>query len=175
MAAVILALFAGLCWGVGEVCTKSALHSNQVGPLTAIAVRSTIALPLLWLVWIVAKDGFAGSIPEPRGWLQADRATLAKLVLGSGIVAGGLAMVAFYLALKFGPVSQVKPIAFCVAPATGVLLGWLVLGEAMNGRKALAVGLIVAGIVLLTVGGGGGTKAAGEPAASPSEGSRPNG
>jgi uncharacterized membrane protein len=29
-------------------------------------------------------------------------------------------------------------------------LGWLVLGEAMTVRKAVAVGLIVAGVVLLT-------------------------
>ena len=49
MKAILLAVTAGLCWGVGELCTKSVLHGGRIGPLTAIAVRSTVALPLLWL------------------------------------------------------------------------------------------------------------------------------
>lgn len=163
MKAVLFALAAGLCWGIGEVCTKSVLHSGKVGPLTAIAVRSTIGLPVLWLVWVVAKDGIFGAAAEPKGWLSlsgaGDRAVLAKLVLGSGLVAGAAAMVCFYLSLKFGPVSQVKPIAFCVAPAVAVVLGWTVLGEPFDLRKGFAVGLILLGVVLLTGGG--------SPAAAP--------
>ena len=61
-------------------------------------------------------------------------------------------MIFFYVALSLGEVSVVKPIAFSIAPAVGVLLGWLVLGESMDARKALAVGLIVAGVVILTTG-----------------------
>lgn len=153
MKAVLLAIVAGLAWGIGEVCTKSVLHTGKVGPLTAIAVRSTIALPILWLIYVVAKNGIAGSAAEPRDWLRADGGTLTKLVLGSGLTAGALAMVAFYLSLKFGPVSQVKPIAFCIAPATAVILGWIFLGESMDVRKALAICLILAGVVLLTGSG----------------------
>lgn len=156
MKAVLFAAVAGLAWGVGEVCTKSVLHTGKIGPLTAIAVRSLVALPLIWLVWVLAKDGLAGGTAEPRGWLEADAATWTKLVLGSGVLAGAIAMIAFYLALTFGPVSQVKPIAFCLAPATGALLGWLVLGETMTLRKALAIGLILLGVVLLTGSGAGG-------------------
>ena len=163
MKADLFAVAAGICWGIGEVCTKSVLHSGKVGPLTAIAVRSTIGLPLLWLVWLVAKDGILGAAAEPRGWLLADRAVLAKLVLGSGVLAGAAAMICFYLSLKFGPVSQVKPIAFCIAPAVAVILGWTVLGEPFDLRKGIAVLLILAGVVLLT-GGGGAAPAASEPA-----------
>lgn len=163
MKAVLFALLAGVCWGIGEVCTKSVLHTKEVGPLTAIAVRSLVGLPLIWLVWFVAKDGVLGSAPEPKEWWSADRAVLAKLVLGSGLLAGGAAMVAFYLALNFGPVSQVKPIAFCVAPAVAVILGWTVLGEPFELRKGIAVALILTGVVLLT---GGTAKAATPPAPS---------
>lgn len=152
MKAVLFALLAGVCWGVGEVCTKSVLHSKEVGPLTAIAVRSLVGLPLIWIVWFLAKDGLFGSAPEPKEWWSADRAVLAKLVLGSGVLAGAAAMVSFYLALKFGPVSQVKPIAFCVAPAVAVILGWTILGEAFEMRKGIAVALILTGVVLLTGG-----------------------
>ena len=45
MAAIVLAVLAGLAWGIGEVFTKSVLHSKQIGPITAIAVRSSVALP----------------------------------------------------------------------------------------------------------------------------------
>jgi uncharacterized membrane protein len=147
MKAVILAVLAGLGWGVGEFFTKQVLHGGRVGPLTAIAVRSTVALPVLWAVYLVAVHGRGA---EPRDWTAAGGATLAKLVLGSGLVAGAFAMACFYGALHAGPISLVKPIAFTLAPVTAVVLGWLVLGEPMSARKAVAVVLIVAGVLLLT-------------------------
>jgi uncharacterized membrane protein len=107
---------------------------------------------LLILVFWLMTRGVAGLRVEPA-LAEADRATWFKLVLGSGLVAGAMAMIFFYVALSLGEVSVVKPIAFSIAPAVGVLLGWLVLGESMDARKALAVGLILAGVVILTTGG----------------------
>lgn len=150
MKAVILAIGAGLCWGVGEVCTRSALHSGKVGPITAITLRSLIALPILVLAYLAMTRAFGGLRQEPAIG-AIDGSNWMKIVLGSGIVAGALAMVLFYSALSIGEVSIVKPIAFAIAPAMGVTLGWLVLGESMSLRKALAVTLIIAGVVLLTV------------------------
>ena len=152
MKAALLALGAGLCWGVGEVFTRSVLHSGRVGPITAMAVRSAVALPVLVLAFVVAVYGVRG---EPRDWYRADGAILAKLVVGSGLVAGAAAMVLFYAALAAGEVSRVKPIAFATAPMVAVLLGWLFLGEAMSVRKALGVASILLGVVLLTGGGRG--------------------
>ena len=148
MKAVLLAVMAGVCWGVGEFFTKQVLHTGRVGPITAITVRSTVALPVLWAVYLVFVQ-LRGT--EPRdGMSAAGTATLAKLVLGSGLVAGAVAMVCFYGALHHGPISKVKPIAFTLAPVLAVLLGWLVLGESMTVRKAAAIALIVTGVVLLT-------------------------
>jgi len=150
MKAVIFAIGAGLCWGIGEVCTRSALHSGKVGPITAITLRSMIALPILLLAYLAMMRAFGGLRQEPAlGTI--DGSNWMKIVLGSGVVAGALAMVLFYSALSIGEVSIVKPIAFAIAPAVGVTLGWLVLGESMSVRKALAVALIIAGVVLLTV------------------------
>ena len=145
--AAVLAIAAGLCWGIGEFFTKQVLHTGRIGPLTAITVRSTVALPAIWLVYLVFVH-LRGI--EPRDWLGAGTATLLKLVLGSGLVAGAIAMICFYGALHLGPISKVKPIAFTLAPVVAVLLGWMVLGEAMTLKKSLAVLLIVAGVVLLT-------------------------
>jgi transporter family protein len=147
MKAAILAVLAGAFWGVGEFFTKQVLHTGRVGPVTAITVRSTVALPVLWAVYLVVVYARGA---EPRDWTGAGTTTLLKLVLGSGLMAGAAGMLCFYGALHLGPISQVKPIAFVVAPAVAVLLGWLALGDAMTGRKALAVVLIVAGVVLLT-------------------------
>jgi len=151
MPSLLLAVLAGLCWGVGEVFTRSVLHTGQVGPMTAIAIRSAVALPLLCAAWWAASRGLFGLPIEPTV-MRADGATVAKLVLGSGVIAGAVAMACFYAALSTGEISRVKPIAFGVAPATAVLLGWLVLGESMDARKAVAIGLIVLGVVLLTGG-----------------------
>lgn len=151
MKPILLAIGAGLCWGVGELCTRAVLHTGKVGPLTAIAVRSAVALPIIIAAWLVAQRVLKAPT-EPTAWTQAGPKSLWLLVLGSGVVAGAAAMILFYTALSLGEVSRIKPIAFSIAPATAVVLGWLVLGESMSVRKAAAVVLILAGVVLLTVG-----------------------
>lgn len=147
MKAILFAVLAGLCWGVGEVFTKAVLHTKQVGPLAAIALRSTVALPVIWAVYLIVGRSMR---VEQTPWWQASGGTLGKLMLGSGLAAGAGGMVFFYLALSFGEVGRVKPIAFALAPTVGLLLGWLVLGEEMTVRKAIAAGLIVLGVVLLS-------------------------
>jgi drug/metabolite transporter (DMT)-like permease len=159
MYAILLAVAAGVCWGMGELFTRSALHTKQIGPLAAIALRSTIALPLLWLAYFVVARSMQ---VERTGWLKtAESATLAKVVFGSGIVAGAFGMILFYSALNLAEASRIKPIAFSVAPATAVVLGWLVLHESMTWQKAAGVTLILAGVVLLT---GAGAETRNQPA-----------
>ncbi|MCB9845482.1 MAG: DMT family transporter [Phycisphaeraceae bacterium] len=163
MKGVLLALGAGLCWGVGELCTKSVLHTHKVGPITAITVRSTVALPVLWLAYAIAVHWLEA---EPREWMRAGAPTILKLVLGSGLVAGAAAMVLFYAALHVGEISRIKPIAFATAPAVAVVLGWLVLRESMTLAKAIGVLLILSGVVVLT---GGGRPTAQSPASDHAE------
>jgi uncharacterized membrane protein len=147
MQAILFAVLAGLCWGVGEVFTKTVLHTKEVGPMTALAVRATVALPVLLVAaWLAV---YRLNV-EPRNWTAAQPATLVKLVAGSGLIAGAAALVCFYVALHLGEISRVKPIAFAVAPATAVLLGWLVLGEAMTVRKAIGVVVILTGVLLVS-------------------------
>lgn len=149
MRAILLAVGAGLCWGVGELFTRSVLHTKTVGPVTAIAVRSTVALPVLWVAYVLAVHVMR---VEPRTWTRADPAVLLRLVLGSGLIAGAGGMLFFYAALNVGEASRVKPIAFTVAPAIAALLAWLVLREPMPTRKIIGVGLILAGVAFLTGG-----------------------
>lgn len=151
MVAIVFAVLAGLCWGIGEVFTKSVLHSKQIGPITAIAVRSTVALPVLWAVWTAL---VASRKLEPVKFWQADTSVLLRLILGSGLIAGAGGMIFFYLALSFGEVSRVKPIAFALAPAIAVMLGVAFLHESFDWRKATGVVLIIAGVIVLATAGG---------------------
>uniref|UniRef100_A0A832I6B3 EamA family transporter n=1 Tax=Eiseniibacteriota bacterium TaxID=2212470 RepID=A0A832I6B3_UNCEI len=148
MKAMWLAILAGACWGVGEVCTKMVLHTHRVGPVTAIAVRATVALPVLWVAALAATHGLG---LEPRhGWRTMPPGDVLRLVLGSGLVAGAAGMILFYAALNLDDISRVKPVAFTVAPAVAVLLGWLLLREPMTARKAVALAMILAGVGLLS-------------------------
>ena len=150
MKAIVLAVLAGLFWGIGEVCTKAVLHGGRAGPFTALGVRTLVALPVVLGAWVVAARVVR---TEPAGWTGMPAGDWARLVLGSGLCAGALAIVCFYASLSLADVSRVKPIAFALAPATAVVLGWLVLGEGMTARKAIGVALILAGVVVLTGSG----------------------
>jgi uncharacterized membrane protein len=152
MQATLLALLAGLCWGIGEVFTRAVLHTKEVAPLAAIAVRTTVALPVLWLVWGVSRAGLAPG--DPVLLERASAGTVWRLLLGSGLLAGAAGMAFFYGSLAHGEVSRVKPIAFGVAPAVAALAGWLALGESLTPAKGIGLALIVAGVVLLCACGG---------------------
>lgn len=148
MTAIVFAILAGLCWGVGEVFTKMVLHTKQIGPITAVAIRSTVALPIMWMAYAFVVHA---AKMEPATWIRADSQTMLRLILGSGLAAGAGGMIFFYLALNYGEISRVKPIAFALAPATAVILGALFLNETLTTRKLLAITLIIAGVILLSL------------------------
>ena len=75
------------------------------------------------------------------------------LLGGSGVIAGAMAMIAFYISISMGEVSKMKPIAFSVAPATAVILGAAFIHEPLTVRKVVAVAIILTGVVLLSTGG----------------------
>lgn len=147
MKSVLLAIAAGVCWGVGEAFTRSVLHTGRIGPVTAIAVRSAVALPAIWIAYLIVVHAMGA---EPRDWMRAGWPTLLKLILGSGLIAGAAAMIFFYMALSLGELSRVKPIAFALAPAVGALLAFAFLGEPVTPRKLAGILVILCGVVLLT-------------------------
>lgn len=149
--AIVFAVLAGLCWGVGEIGTKAALNSRQVGPMGATLVRALVTVLPVVIVYLVATRVTRS---EDAAWFRgASARTWLYLIVGSGLLAGFAGVYFFYSGLKHGDISVLRPIAFGIAPATAVLLGWWWLGEPMTARKAGGVALIVAGIVMLAGGG----------------------
>lgn len=155
MKPILLAILAGLCWGIGEIFTKMALNTGRVGPMTVVLIRACIVLPPALAAYFIAAHFWK---TEPPNWFKnAGPAVWAMLIIGSGLMAGFLGVFFFYwgLATPGGDISLLRPIAFGLAPATAVLLGWIILGEPMTLRKALAVILIISGIALLASPGHG--------------------
>ena len=146
MKAIIFALLAGVCWGVGEVCTKSVLHSGRVGPISIVLVRALATLPPAVIAYLIA---YSLMKAEPAGWWRAETPVMLKLLLGSGLLAGFGGVFFFYLGLNYGPISTIKPIAFTVGPAVGVLLAWLVLRETVTATKLAGVALVLVGVILI--------------------------
>jgi drug/metabolite transporter (DMT)-like permease len=148
-APILCAIAAGLCWGVGEIFTKSAINSREIGPLGTVLVRAAVTLPLAIVGFLVAYKLMRTEV-QPF-WREASAGTWLKLLVGSGLLAGFAGVFFFYfgLSLPGGEISVLRPIAFALAPATAVLLGWWFLGEGMSVRKGIAVVLIIAGILLL--------------------------
>jgi len=147
MKAVVFALLAGVCWGVGELFTKSVLSSKQVGPMAVLVVRTAVALPPALIAYFVAVRALG---TESHNWVRADTPVLTQLVLGSALLAGFGGVFFFYLGLAHGQVTVVKPIAFTLGPAVAVVLAWLFLREPMTATKALGIVLVLAGVVLIS-------------------------
>lgn len=149
MQAILCAILAGLCWGVGEIFTKSAINTKEIGPLGTVLVRAAVTLPLALIGFYVAH---AMLKTEHQAWWREMRTgTWLKVIFGSGVLAGFAGVFFFYVGLSLpgGDISKLRPIAFALAPATAVFLGWWFLGEAMTIKKGVAVVLIVVGIGLL--------------------------
>lgn len=149
MQAILCAILAGLCWGVGEIFTKSVINTKEIGPLGAAFMRAAVTLPLALAGLLVASMVLK---TETSTWWRDMRAgTWLKLIFGSGVLAGFAGVFFFYIGLSLpgGDISKLRPIAFALAPATAVFLGWWFLGEGMTIKKGVAVVLIVSGIIML--------------------------
>lgn len=150
MKPVLFAILAGLCWGVGEIYTKSALNSKQVGPMAAFLVRAMVTLPMTIGAYLLAAKFWGTEVTNC--WRDLSTGVWLRLILGSGVLAGFAGVFFFYsgLSMPGGDISRLRPIAFSLAPASAVILGCLMLGESMTLKKAIAVLLIVVGIVMLS-------------------------
>jgi bacterial/archaeal transporter family protein len=135
----IFALITAIAWGVGGYFEKKGLHLGNLSPTMGITIRTAIALIILG----------AASFPQWRSVTQAGGKAMLYMVIGGGVVAGAVGMLAFYTAIKGAPLSQVMPIAF-TSPLFGALMGIMFAGEPLTPRVIFGMLLTVGGIFLLT-------------------------
>ncbi|WP_019119905.1 EamA family transporter [Brevibacillus massiliensis] len=132
--ALLSAVMAALVAVFGKIGLKD-IDANS-----ATAVRSIIMA--LFLVGVVAVQGKFAQMAELFSQTKA-----LSFVLLSG-VAGALSWLFYFLALKYGNVSQVGPVDK-LSVVIAVVLALLFLGEKISWVNAAGVVLIVAGTILV--------------------------
>ncbi|MBI5763397.1 MAG: drug/metabolite exporter YedA [Planctomycetes bacterium] len=135
-------IFATLSWSVGSIYSKKAKLPSASLLSTGM---QTLAGGVLLLV--------VGSIAGEWGKLHWSAVTTKSMLSLAYLVFAGslIGFTAYTWLLKVSTPSRVATYAY-VNPVVAVVLGWLLAGEPMNWRTAIAAGVIVAGVVFITRG-----------------------
>jgi drug/metabolite transporter (DMT)-like permease len=135
----LLVLAATVCWCVGSFATR--WLSMPGNPFVASAyemLTGALAMAMLALV-----------LREPLPWTVPDVPLRAWLALGYLFAVGSIiAFTAYVYLLHTAPISLVTTYAY-VNPVIALILGAVVLGEALSGRVLLAAGTVVLGVILV--------------------------
>ncbi|TVL98116.1 MAG: hypothetical protein CV082_01625 [Candidatus Brocadia sp. BL1] len=135
--AFFLALLTAFIWGFVPFLEKIGLSS--VEPTAAYLVRcSGIFLGIGILIAFT---------PQFPSFAKMGIKSVFFLVL-AGMLAGVVAQLVFYKALKTGEISRIIPVTSCY-PLFSFLLGWIFLGEEITVSKIAGMLLILGGILLL--------------------------
>jgi drug/metabolite transporter (DMT)-like permease len=141
---VALGLTAALAWGLTD--TVATFASRRVGSLRTTAGTVLVSVAALALLFVV-RDA---TPPE-------DPAVVLTALACGGIAAW--AYLAFYTALRHGPITVVSPVVATYGGLT-VVLSVLLLGETPSPGQALGVAVATGGIVLASVAFEGGLRGA---------------
>ena len=133
----ILALLAALLWGIAPIFDKIVVSSG-VSPYTANLIRAfgAIAFLILAVLWLRQFD------------LSAYTGKNLIYLLTAGALGGGLAMILYYIALKFTQASKVVPLT-SIYPLFTVIFSAIVLGENISPKVVIGTILIILGVVLV--------------------------
>ncbi|MCF6153587.1 MAG: hypothetical protein E3K38_15145 [Candidatus Kuenenia stuttgartiensis] len=137
MEAFFLALLAAFIWGSVPFLEKIGL--STVEPTAAYLIRCFGVL-----IGVVITISFTPTFPSLE---KIGMKSIVLLVL-AGILAGFVAQMVFYKALKTGDISKIVPITSCY-PLFTFILGWIFLDEKITISRAIGVLLILTGIFLL--------------------------
>jgi len=131
---ILLLILTAVLWGTTPVLEKIGL--GRVDPITGVTIRS-IAVTLALLLYVT----LAGKLKQV---FTADIKTIAIFSV-TGIMAGLLGMITYFIALKKGATSQIVPIA-ATYPLVTAILSVLILGEHVTLIRLLGTVFIIVGI-----------------------------
>ena len=132
---LLLGLTAALAWGLAD--TVATVASRRVGSLRATAGTQLTSVAVL-----------AALVVARRTALPTDPAVVA-LSLACGVIAA-IAYLAFFTALRHGPISVVSPVVSTYGGLT-VVLSVLLLGESLAPGQVLGVAVATGGVLLASV------------------------
>ena len=141
---LLFGLTAAAAWGLAD--TVATVASRRIGSLRATAGTQLTSVAVLATVMLVTGTAPPG---EPA---------VAALSLACGVVAA-VAYLAFFTALRYGPISVVSPVVSTYGGLT-VVLSVLLLGESLAPGQVLGVAVATGGVVLASVSFRGGLRGA---------------
>lgn len=136
---LIMVLLAGVAWGLANVLTKKAGKVNAI----AFTVWGSLAAPLPLFALSFVTEGGDAIVAAFAGFGWSDAALIAFLAYPATLLGGGI----WSFLLGRHPASVVAPFTLLV-PITGLLSGYLVLGEVITGIEILGGLLVIAGLVV---------------------------
>jgi len=134
-----LAISATLCWCAGSFATR--WLPMPANPFVASVYEMLAGATAMAVLAVVHHEPAPWTVPGVplRAWLA-----LVYLCLAGSIVA----FTAYVYLLHTAPISLTTTYAY-VNPVIALILGAVVLGEALNGRVLLAAGTVVLGVILV--------------------------
>jgi uncharacterized membrane protein len=132
---------AAFLWGIAPIFDKLAISDSNISPYLANVIRSIGALTTLTILVLLLRDFNVASFDAKR----------VVYLLISGSIAGGLAMIIYFMALKQIGASRTVPLT-SIYPLFAVTFSALLLGENVSMRVVFGAILIVLGIVLVSEG-----------------------
>ena len=132
-------VIAAFVWACGSLYSKQRVM--PAAPLLVVAMQSLVGGAVLWIAAIVSGEvrelHFAAI--SGRSWM----ALIYLVVLGSGI-----GFTAYLYILEKSTPSKVATYAF-VNPVVALFLGWMIVGETITPRTAIAAAVILTAVILV--------------------------
>ncbi|GKX54236.1 membrane protein [Leminorella grimontii] len=138
---LIYALLSALAAAMVAIFGKIGLQHLDAN--TATAVRSVVMA--VFLIGVVVAQGKTSLIND----IMADRKALLFIVLSG--VAGALSWLFYFMAIKYGTVSQVAPIDK-LSVVFAVILAVILFGEKVSLYAGIGIGMIAIGALLVALG-----------------------
>ncbi len=138
MRAELWAVLTAVCWAGGAYFEKKGVRLGGFAPVMGTTLRTATSVVLL----LVLSQPYWGQLRS------AGIQPILMVIVGGGVVAGAMGILFFYKALAAGNLSVVLPIAFCLTPVLGVIIGVVVSKEQISFIQCVGVFLAVVGATL---------------------------
>lgn len=136
MLGIAFAVMSLFFWGTSAALAKSVI--GKMGDTNFIGVYALVC-PTIWLMYWLGATGGKFEMPESRGWLLE----LSLLCFA----AGGITL---YLAIDFGNVSIVSPVAN-LYPIVTIAAAKMRLKEKLSIRQMCALAMLMAAVLMLSL------------------------
>ena len=139
--AIMTLIISAFGWAITNIIIKQ--RAADIEPLTLTGWLSLFAIPIVGLASLVTEHNQVAAIAQASwaGWSSVLYSAIISSIIGYGI---------WYSLLKRYPINIVLPISL-LSPVLGVILGTLLMHEALNSFKIIGTLLVIGGILFANI------------------------